>query len=258
MKNGGGVSMLDGIKAMSEKLEGMLRLRTPIIGVKLVYSIEEMPGPAYSSKATTVCQLTGLARYHDLVVRGDKDTITCPMGAAALGFSGWPPGFFETRVGEYSDDINAIERMMLSTPQIEPGTFSGVMAAPIAKMTVVPDVVSIYANTAQVLLLAYGVSWKAGDQLECVTTGHMGECSNTIAATYLEKRPCLALPCYGARRRGLCTDSEMIVGLPPEKLEEVVEGVLRTCERGRAYPIKVHGLIGHYSAHWPGVTDKLY
>ena len=86
----------------------------------------------------------------------------------------------------------------------------------------------------------------------------MGECSNTIAAVYLQKRPQLALPCYGARRRGLCTDSEMIVGIPPEKLEEIVNSVLRTYECGRIYPIKVHGLIGHYSAHWPEVTDKLY
>lgn len=250
--------MLEKIKRLSETLERTLKLRTSPIGIKLLKDVEEIPEEAYRPSMATVCQVPAIARYHNIFAAGEKGKITCPMGAAALGFSDWPEDFFKTRVGEYSDDINAIKTMMLETPQIKPNTFSAFIAAPISRSTMMPDVVSIYANTAQVLLLTYGISWKAGDSLVCETTGHMGECSNTIAATYLKQRPSLALPCYGARRRGLCTDSEMIVGIPPKKLEEIVNGVLRTYECGRIYPIKVHGLIGHYSAHWPEVTDKLY
>jgi len=250
--------MLEKIKEAAETAERVLRLRTPPIGIKLLKDVKDIPEEAYRPKSATVCQVPAIARYHGITAAGEKGKIDCPMGAAALGFSPWPSDFFETRVGEYSDDINAIKRMMLKSPQITPNTFSAFIAAPISKMNIVPDVVSIYANTGQVLLLTYGVSWKAGDELICKSNGHMGECSNTIAATYLNQAPTLALPCYGARRRGLCTDSEMIVGIPPNKLEEVVNSVLRTYECGRIYPIKVHGLIGHYSAHWPFVTDKLY
>jgi len=250
--------MQDKMKELSETLERLLKLRTPPIGVKLLKEAKEIPDEAYKPDKATVCQLTGIARYHGIIVGGEKGKITCPMGAAALGFSEWPADFFETRVGEYSDDINVVKKMMLETPQIKPNTFSAMIAAPIAKMSTIPDVVSIYANTAQVLLLAYGVSWKSGDELVCETTGHMGECSHAIAAAYLKQTPRLALPCYGARRRGLCTESEMIVGIPPKKLEGIVNGVLRAHECGRVYPIKVHGLIGHYSAHWPEVGGKFY
>ena len=177
------------------------------------------------------------------------------MGATALGFSGWPARFFETRVGEYSDNIDAVKKMLLGTPQIKPDSFSAVVAAPVSKMTAVPDLVSIYANSAQVLILAYGVSWKSGDALVCETTGHMGECSTAIAGAYLKQAACLSLPCYGARRRGLCTDSEMIVGIPAARFEEIANSVIRTHECGRSYPIKVHGLMGHYSPHWPKVID---
>ncbi len=250
--------MLKKIKELSETAERILKLRTPPVGIKLLKAVKDIPEEAYRPKSATVCQIPAIARYHGIIAAGEKGKIDCPMGAASLGFSEYPPDFFETRVGEYSDDINVIKKMLLNSPRIAPNTFSAFIAGPISKMTVVPDVVSIYANTGQVLLLTYGVSWKEGNELVCKSNGHMGECSNTIARTYLNHTPTLSLPCYGARRRGLCTDSEMIVGIPPEKLEEIVNSVLRTYKCGRIYPIKVHGLIGHYSAHWPEVSDKLY
>jgi uncharacterized protein (DUF169 family) len=249
--------MLERIKELSETVERILRLRTPPIGITLLKDVKGIPDDAHKPDRATVCQVTGIARYHGIAVGGEKGKVTCPMGATALGFSEWPEGFFETRLGEYSDDINAIKKMMRGTPQIKPHSFSAILAAPVSKLAAMPDLISIYANSAQVLLLAYGVSWKAGDTLVCETTGHMGECSNTIAATHIRHKPCLALPCYGARRRGLCTDSEMIVGIPSAQFEEIAQAVIRTHECGRSYPIKVHGLIGHYSPHWPAVIDYL-
>ena len=250
--------MQNKFRQLSRKLEKIVRLRTPPIGIKLYDDLKEIPNKAYRPAVATVCQLPAIARYHDILVAGERGRVTCPMGARALGFDDWPVNFFETRVGEYSDDIKAIKRMLQQTPLIDIGKFAGFTAAPLSRMNTTPDIISVYANTAQVLLLAYGVSWKAGTPLVCQTTGHMGECSGVIASTYLSQQATLALPCYGARRRGLCADSEMVVGIPGNIFEEIVEGVVRTFESGRCYPIKVHGLIGHYHAHWPKVKDKLY
>ena len=251
---GNEMGLLENLQSSSERLERMLRLRTPVVGIKLLRNPKDIPEEAYRPDRTTVCQMTGVARYHDIVVASAKGNIVCPMGATTIGFSAWPEGFFETRVGEYSDDINAVKKMLLGSPQIAPNTFSAVVMAPLSKMPMVPDSISIYANTGQVLLLAYGLSWESGEELVCATTGHMGECSNAIAATYVNKKPSLALPCFGARRRGLCTDSEMVVGVPSEKFEAIVKYVERSYEAGRKYPIRVHGLIGYHSPDWPKVS----
>jgi uncharacterized protein (DUF169 family) len=250
--------MVKNLRKLSRRLESIIRLRTTPLGIKLYRDVKEIPKRAFRPAMATVCQVPGIARYHNILVAGERGKITCPMGARALGFDDWPKNFLQTRVGEYSDNIETVRKMLLKTSLIDVGTFSGFTAAPVSKMDVVPDLISVYANTAQVLLLAYGVSWKAGDQLVCRTNGHMGECSGVIASTYVSGKPGLALPCYGARRRGLCTDSEMVVGIPTQMLEEIVESVIRTCESGRGYPIKVHGLIGHYHAHWPEIKDRLY
>ena len=79
--------MLERIKELSEALERILRLRTPPIGITLLKDVKEIPDDAHKPGRATVCQVTGIARYHGIAVGGEKGKVTCPMGATALGFS---------------------------------------------------------------------------------------------------------------------------------------------------------------------------
>jgi len=234
---------------MVEKTDYLLKLKTPPIGVKLVRKNERIPnGVEKVPRICTVCQLVGFPRfdivYQDKPVYATAKEIVCAMGGSALGFYEMPEDMKsgERALNIYSDNKETNRRMMTEAVKIEQNKFWAIIVSPLDKIPVEPDIILICGNPSQMLRIAYGISWEKGDRLKCNSTGHMGICSEAIAATFVSNQPRLALPCYGAHRYGAVSDDEMVVGIPTEKFEEVVVGLEKSHAAGQGYPIRLHGL----------------
>jgi uncharacterized protein (DUF169 family) len=81
----------DTLKECSDKIEHLLKLFTPPIGVKLVKSTDELPEDAQrTDRKCTVCQLVAFTRmdikFQDKVIYATVDDILCALGGSALGF----------------------------------------------------------------------------------------------------------------------------------------------------------------------------
>ena len=70
----------------------LLRLNTVPIGIKLFEKAEAIPKEFdLMDSHCTVCQVIGMARYHEKAVAATRDlAFACAGGAAVLGFSDIP------------------------------------------------------------------------------------------------------------------------------------------------------------------------
>ena len=58
---------------------------------------------------------------------------------------------------------------------------------------------------------------------------------------YATGKTSVAIPCYGERALGQVADDEIVVALPPEELDRVIEGLDTLAKSGFGYPISVIG-----------------
>ena len=115
-----------------------------------------------------------------------------------------------------------------------------VVLAPLAAGKFEPDVVLIYGNPAQMMLLMNGLQFKDYERFNFFFIGE-GDCADGLAQCYTTGKPALAIPCFGERRFGGVTDDEMVIALSPEMIEKAVAGLQALWERGLRYPIMYFG-----------------
>jgi uncharacterized protein (DUF169 family) len=213
---------------LGEELDRMLKLRTPSLGVKLLKRIEDAP-PDVSplDYICAVCQVTGVARYFNKpVLVTKKEGWACQMGGAALGFYDLEDDVKsgERNAGRWAVDAKAAAKLGVGDA-IKPGTFSAALIAPLAKMSMEPDVIMLYTIPDKMLSLVYGTIWLGGDRVKLITNGHGATCRECIAAPYLHNELRLAISDIGERRSAGAQECEMVAGLPYGKFAQLIEGL---------------------------------
>ena len=75
-----------------------------------------------------------------------------------------------------------------------------------------------------------------------------GACMDSFGRYYATGKTSVAIPCYGERALGQVADDEIVVALPPEELDRVIEGLDELAKSGFGYPI---GGIGGFTDPHP-------
>jgi len=230
------------VENIQERLIRLLRLRTTPVALKLLKKKEDIPAGIQRPKIRlTICQMVALSRIHEQVLAGGMEEIICSYAQSVLGFADWPEDMIsgERRAGTRVEDVNASSNLIENIPKIETDSFEAIVTAPLAKTPLKPDQVLLFANPAQMTRLIHAATWKTGERLSFTTAAEAGTCAEGIAATYLRNDVNIAFPCYGTRRFGMAADSELIFGIPVEKIDEIMDGLEKTHDIGSTYPIRV-------------------
>jgi dephospho-CoA kinase len=103
-----------------------------------------------------------------------------------------------------------------------------------------PDIVLIYANPAQMMLLINALQFEDYEVMDFHCVGE-SSCSDAIARCYLNEKPALTIPCYGERRYGHAQDDELVIGLPAGMMDKLLQGLEALYKRGIRYPISFAG-----------------
>lgn len=226
----------------SKNLTKMLRLKCYPVAVKLFSKSEDIPKTARKPRERiTVCQFVSLAKNYGWVLSGTAENIICGYGASNLGLATLPEDMRsgERAVNVYAEDLETTKKIVEKIPKIEAGKFSAFMVSPLEKSPIDPDVILIVGNSAQMMRLILGITWKKNfdGRLYFSSSAHCGVCGDGIAATYTLNKPHLGVPCYGARSFALFQDDELVMGIPAQNLEDVLEGLKKTHEVYLGYPI---------------------
>ena len=123
-------------------------------------------------------------------------------------------------------------------PRVPKG--EAIVLAPLASGKFDPDVVLIYGNPAQLMMILCGLQKIKFERFEFFFIGE-GACSDSLGQCYNSGKPSLAIPCFGERRFGEVLDEELVLALPPGLMEKAVKGLQKLSAVGLRLPIPFHG-----------------
>ena len=223
------------------RMELLLRLKSFPVAFKLLEKEEELDKIPYMRRLKhkkTLCQLISLVRNFDWTVGATKDDLISETCGSILGFCDIPEinkdGTFRSIVWVQKKEDG--KRYEESIPRIPTGKYKAVAMAPLVYNPFDPDIVLIYANPAQMILLINALQFENYEVMHFYCVGETS-CADAIARCYLTHKPSLTIPCYGERRYAGTQDDELVIGIPADMMEKALRGLEALYRRGIRYPI---------------------
>jgi uncharacterized protein (DUF169 family) len=115
-----------------------------------------------------------------------------------------------------------------------------IVAGPLDRVSFEPDMILIFGNPAQIMLLLCGMQKVRYERFEFSFIGE-GACMDSFGRYYATGKTSVSIPCYGERALGQVADDEIAVALPPPELDRALEGLATLAKVGFGYPISVIG-----------------
>jgi dephospho-CoA kinase len=226
-------------------MELLTRLKSFPVAFKLLEdreALSEIPFVRRMAHKSTLCQMINLVRNFDWTVGADLDDFMSAMCPSIIGLTDIPEymkdGTFRSIVWTKSRaDGKKYEN---SIPRLPVGKYQAVAMAPLVYNPFDPDIVLIYANPAQMMLLINSLQFEDYEVMQFHCVGE-SSCSDAIARCYLNGKPSLTIPCYGERRYGHAQDDELVIALPADAMDKLLTGLEAMYKRGIRYPISYAG-----------------
>jgi len=246
------------------RMELLLRLKCFPVAFKMLEkkeALNEIPFMRRAEHKMTLCQMITLVRNSDWTVGADINDFIAPECPSILGLTDLPDiykdGTFRSIVwvktredGKKYED--AIQRLPV-------GKYEAVAMAPLVYNPFEPDIVLIYANPAQMMLLINSLQVEKYEVMNFFCVGE-SSCSDAIARCYLTGKPSLTIPCYGERRYGHAQDDDLVMALPAHSMAKALAGLEVLYRRGIRYPISYAGADQDVAGAFPmsyGGIDQL-
>ncbi|MBI9088021.1 MAG: dephospho-CoA kinase [Desulfobacterium sp.] len=227
------------------RLEQLLRLKSFPVAFKMAENreiLETTPFLRRPEKQQTLCQMLNLVRNFDWTVGAELKDFMFPTCPSILGLRDLPEthrdGTFRSIVWVATKADG--RRFEASIPRLETGKYQAVLMAPLVYNPFEPDIVLIYCNPAQIMLLVNSLQFTDYQVMEFSCVGE-SSCSDAIVRCYDTQRPCVGIPCYGERRYGHAQDDEMVMALPANLVTKALAGMEALYRRGVRYPISFAG-----------------
>ena len=227
---------------IDEAMSMYVRHQTYPVAIKMLDSEDEIPRDAEQplrdyGASLTLCQALALARRDGLTVVLDKDSQSCPIALAGLGFVR-PDEYLSGKyaLAPTNRPAEAQKKAAEAMPRFEFGKFRYILISPIQKASFDPDVIIFYGNGAQVMRMIQAAVFASGESLTSRSSG-AGGCLLPIVEPIVEGKCKYAIPGNGERRLGLIADGELAFAMPRNRFDEVVTGLKLSHEGKQTYPI---------------------
>ncbi|MDD5723986.1 MAG: DUF169 domain-containing protein [Syntrophales bacterium] len=236
---------MSGWKEKSDTLKERLRLRTEPVAYKRLEKAEDLDkihGVKRLKNRNIVlfCQLPALARIRGWTVGATREDNMSARCQKIHGLDSTDEEYMKMEAAMLSRTwMPSPEEGMKQQrdyPRIPPG--EAIVLSPLAQEKFEPDVVLIYGNPAQMMMILCAMQKVRYERFHFYFIGE-GACADSLAECYVSGKPALALPCYGERSLGSVADDEMVLALPPKEIDRVITGLnkLQEAHEILTYPL---------------------
>ena len=241
-----------------DAIKNSLKLRTEPIGLRRLQDaaeLEDIEQVVRWPAGCVFCQILYMARVPKLTVAVTSDA---KLNHRCKRIHGLVPSL----EGDVESECNQLSRTWMPSaggamqqqkdyPVVPPG--QAIVAGPLSKATFEPDMIMLFGNPAQIMMLLCGLQKVRYEKFEFTFLGE-GACMDSVGRYYATGKISVAIPCYGERALGQVADDEIVAALPPEELDRAIEGLNALAGIGFGYPIPV---IGGFTDPNP-FLDQLY
>ena len=219
---------MQNIHSDSEKIKQILGLNTSLVGVKFLFSEEEIPKGIEKLAGHRYCQALMKAR-HGAHVLLDAEGIACPAAAAAFGFKQLPEGL-KTGKGLVGFGIVSEETTgktmfegMITLPQ---GKLKALYLFPLEMASMEPDIVVVEEETEKLMCFALAnLNIKGGQRVESSTAILQAACVDATLIPFVEQKFNMSMGCYGCRDATDICPNETVLGFPFSDFRAIVQSI---------------------------------
>ena len=252
--------MIDVLKNLNDALITNVKPSTFPVAVRLAKKGEELsqkfkrPGADFGHPVA-VCQGLNIARTFGWTLMFDCADHACPLASVAAGHL-QPDEFLDGTVADlYQDDPVVAKRMEAVYPRQEMGAVDQIWLSALGRCEYDPDLVIVYGNPAQILILVHAANFGYGEGVKSSSTGRFG-CANWIAGVVQSDECEYTIPCSGERVFAGTQDHEMSFMIPRSRFQSVTDGLGIMRKKGTyRYPVPNMNLLG--APHLPEKYVKL-
>ncbi|MDM8525610.1 dephospho-CoA kinase [Desulfococcaceae bacterium HSG8] len=237
------------------RMELLMRLKSFPVAFKMLEKKEELENIPFlrrSGHKVTLCQLITLVRNFDWTVGAESDDFLFPACPSILGLRDIPDthkdGTFRSIVWVKTKEDG--RKYEAAIPRIPLGKYEAVAMAPLVYNPFEPDLVLIYANPAQMMLLINSLQFEDYEVMQFYCVGE-SSCSDAVARCYNTDKPSLTIPCYGERRYGHAQDEDLVMAIPAGMMEKALRGMEALYRKGVRYPVSFAGVEADPSSMFP-------
>jgi len=219
---------MNNIQENSEKVKLILGLNTLLVGVKFLFSEEEIPTEIEKLSGHRYCQALMKAR-HGAHVLLDAEGIACPAAAATFGFKLLPNGLTTGKglvgfgiVNEEATGKTMFEGMT-SLPQ---GKLKALYLFPLETATTEPDIVVVEDETEKLMWLALAnLNINGGQRVESSTAILQAACVDATLIPFIKQKFNMSMGCYGCRDATDIGPNEIVLGFPFKDFYTIVQSI---------------------------------
>ena len=216
------------LHSSSLQVKQILGLSTSMVGVKFIFSENEIPSRVEKLNGHRYCQALMKAR-HGTHVLLDAEGIACPAAAAAFGFKPLPDGL-KTGKGLVGFGIvnkdstgKAMFEGMTTLPQ---GKLNALYLFPLETANIEPDIVVVEDETEKLMWFALAnLNVKGGHRVESSTAILQATCVDATTIPYLQQKFNMSMGCYGCRDATDICPNETVLGFPFKDFQTIAESV---------------------------------
>lgn len=225
---------LKSIHECGSELIKSLKLKTSPVAVKLIPTGKEIPkGLTKVEKTLRHCQMVDRVRRTKEEFYSLGEDQQCKGGAAAMGLGQLPAkvasGEFYYKGLKHFSNINAARRTIEKAPMLPANSSKAVLYGALEKVSFEPDAIVIICNPKQVMLLTQAALYKSGGRIKLGFSGKQSVCSDGVVQACRDGEIGITVGCSGSRAYTEIADEEMIIGIPAELLEDILQGLKKIC-----------------------------
>jgi uncharacterized protein (DUF169 family) len=232
---------------MIVELNGLLRLKTTVIGMKMFARVSEMQAIPKIRRPTavhTTDQIVSMASRLGWTVGITAADLVGAQCRAVIGLApqddNWLAG--QSYVGVWHETAEDARRRQEALCVVPHGKYEAMVVSPLASGRLnPPDICLVYATPGQMIILINGLQWTGYRKFDWSVVGETA-CADSWGRALATGEPSLSLPCYAERRYGGVPDEEMLMALSPAHLAKAITGMKALAKNGLRYPIAPYGI----------------
>jgi len=235
------------LAAMVAELNVLLRLKTTVIGMKLLARAEDMnaiPKLRRPTAVHTTDQIVSMASRLGWTVGVTAADLVGAQCRAVIGLGpqdeSWLSG--AQYVGVWHETAEDARKRQEALDVVPFGRYEALVVSPLASGRLQdPDICLVYATPGQMIILINGLQYSGYKKFDWSVVGETA-CADSWGRALKTGEPSLSLPCYAERRYGGVPDEEMLMALKPADLARAVKGMAQLARNGLRYPIAPYGI----------------
>ena len=232
---------------MIAELNGLLRLKTTVIGMKMFARVSQMQAIPKIRRPTavhTTDQIVSMASRLGWTVGITAADLVGAQCRAVIGLAPQDDNWLAGRsyVGVWHETAEDARKRQEALCVVPFGHYEAMVVSPLVSGRLnPPDICLVYATPGQMIILINGLQWTGYKKFEWSVVGETA-CADSWGRALKTGEPSLSLPCYAERRYGGVPDEEMLMALSPAHLAKAIVGMKALARNGLRYPIAPYGI----------------